>query len=52
MDIDVPVPTRNRPTELATTLAGLAAQEGSTPRVIVSDQSDDTPRAGTRRPRR
>jgi len=43
MDIDVLVPTRNRPTELATTLAGLAAQEGATFRVIVSDQSDDTP---------
>jgi glycosyltransferase involved in cell wall biosynthesis len=43
MDIDVLVPTRNRPAELATTLAGLAAQEESTFRVIVSDQSDDTP---------
>lgn len=42
--LDVLVPTRNRPAELATTLAGLAAQElpdgfG----VVVSDQSDGGP---------
>lgn len=43
MDIDVLVPTRNRPTELSTTLAGLAAQDGPTFRVVISDQSDDTP---------
>ena len=47
--IDVLVPTRNRPTELATTLAGLAAQ-GHPFDVLVSDQSDgqasfDTPPA-------
>ena len=33
------VPTRNRPTELATTLAGLAAQDHPFD-VLVSDQSD------------
>ena len=37
--IDVLVPTRNRPTELATTLAGLAAQDHPFD-VLVSDQSD------------
>jgi len=47
--IDVLVPTRNRPTELATTLAGLAAQDHPFD-VLVSDQSDgqasfDTPPA-------
>jgi glycosyltransferase involved in cell wall biosynthesis len=42
-DIDVLVPTRNRPIELATTLAGLAAQGGVSFRVVVSDQSDDAP---------
>jgi glycosyltransferase involved in cell wall biosynthesis len=47
--IDVLVPTRNRPTELATTLAGLAAQDEAFD-VVVSDQSDgaagfDTPSA-------
>lgn len=42
-EIDVLVPTRNRPTELATTLAGLAAQTGPAFRVVVSDQSDDDP---------
>lgn len=42
-EIDVLVPTRNRPTELATTLAGLAAQTGPAFRVVVSDQSDDEP---------
>jgi GT2 family glycosyltransferase len=42
--VDVLVPTRNRPVELATTLAGLAAQDGPPPfRVIVSDQSDEAP---------
>jgi GT2 family glycosyltransferase len=40
-DIDVLVPTRNRPVELATTLSGLAAQRGPSFRVLVSDQSDD-----------
>jgi glycosyltransferase involved in cell wall biosynthesis len=47
--IDVLVPTRNRPAELATTLAGLAAQDEPFD-VVVSDQSDgpagfDTPAA-------
>lgn len=41
--VDVLVPTRNRPVELATTLSGLAAQDGPLRRVIVSDQSDDAP---------
>jgi hypothetical protein len=39
-DVDVLVPTRGRPVELATTLAGLAAQTGPTMRVTISDQSD------------
>jgi GT2 family glycosyltransferase len=38
--IDVLVPTKDRPTELATTLAGLAAQSGVRFRVVVSDQSE------------
>jgi Glycosyl transferase family 2 len=51
-EIDVLVPTRNRPGELATTLAGLACQDGRygpegqrAPEfgVVVSDQSDDAP---------
>ncbi|MER7164457.1 glycosyltransferase family A protein [Micromonospora sp. NPDC000207] len=42
--LDVLVPTRNRPAELAVTLAGLAAQEGVPGfGVVVSDQSDDDP---------
>ncbi|MBO4207612.1 glycosyltransferase [Micromonospora echinofusca] len=43
-ELDVLVPTRNRATELAVTLAGLAAQE-DVPRfgVVVSDQSDGPP---------
>ncbi|MFC7549025.1 glycosyltransferase family 2 protein [Plantactinospora sp. GCM10030261] len=42
--LDVLVPTRNRPAELAVTLSGLAAQN-SPPGfgVVVSDQSDDGP---------
>ncbi|WP_428962470.1 glycosyltransferase family 2 protein [Micromonospora fluostatini] len=42
--LDVLVPTRNRPAELAVTLAGLAGQE-DVPGfgVVVSDQSDDEP---------
>jgi GT2 family glycosyltransferase len=52
VEIDVLVPTRNRPVELATTLAGLAGQRGVSFRVLVSDQSDgepsfDTPAART-----
>ncbi|MCT2583494.1 glycosyltransferase [Actinophytocola gossypii] len=42
-DVDVVIPTRNRPVELATTLAGLAAQTHERFRVLVSDQSDDGP---------
>jgi GT2 family glycosyltransferase len=50
-DLDVLVPTCNRPVELATTLAGLAAQEHPFG-VVVSDQSDgaasyETPPAQT-----
>ena len=41
-DIDVLVPTRNRPVELATTLAGLAAQDHPFD-VVISDQSDGAP---------
>ncbi|MEV1287794.1 glycosyltransferase family A protein [Micromonospora sp. NPDC049679] len=42
--LDVLIPTRNRPTELATTLSGLAAQRGPAGfGVVVSDQSDDGP---------
>lgn len=40
MTIDVLIPTRDRPAELATTLAGLAAQDSPPFRVIISDQSD------------
>jgi glycosyltransferase involved in cell wall biosynthesis len=52
VQIDVLVPTKDRPTELATTLAGLAAQTGVRIRVVVSDQSDGpasyaTPSAAT-----
>ena len=50
-EVDVLIPTRNRPVELATTLAGLAAQEHPFD-VVISDQSDgppsfDTPPAQT-----
>ncbi|GLZ49439.1 hypothetical protein Acsp06_56240 [Actinomycetospora sp. NBRC 106375] len=41
--IDVLIPTRGRPVELATTLAGLAAQTGVQFSVTISDQSDDEP---------
>lgn len=41
-DLDVLVPTRNRPAELAACLAGLAAQDVDFG-VAVSDQSDDVP---------
>jgi Glycosyl transferase family 2 len=43
MDVDVLIPTRNRPGELATTLGGLAAQDGPGFRVVISDQSDGPP---------
>ena len=40
-ELDVLIPTRNRPTELAVTLSGLAAQEAAGDfGVVVSDQSD------------
>jgi GT2 family glycosyltransferase len=42
-EVDVLVPTRNRPTELAVTLTGLAAQSGIDFGVAVSDQSDGDP---------
>ncbi|MEU8425363.1 glycosyltransferase [Micromonospora sp. NPDC048835] len=42
--VDVLIPTRNRPAELAVTLGGLAAQEGLPGfGVVVSDQSDGDP---------
>jgi GT2 family glycosyltransferase len=41
-DIDVLIPTRDRPAELATTLAGLAAQDFQSFRVVLSDQSDQS----------
>lgn len=41
--IDVLVPTRGRPVELATTLAGLAAQAGPAFSLTISDQSDGEP---------
>ncbi|MDW3845456.1 glycosyltransferase family 2 protein [Micromonospora sp. BRA006-A] len=42
--LDVLIPTRNRPAELAVTLSGLAAQEGVPGfGVVVSDQSDGDP---------
>jgi GT2 family glycosyltransferase len=41
-DLDVLVPTRNRPAELAACLAGLAAQDTDFG-VVVSDQSDAAP---------
>lgn len=47
--VDVLVPTRDRPVELATTLAGLAGQQGVGVdlRVWISDQSDDQPSFAT-----
>jgi GT2 family glycosyltransferase len=41
--VDVLIPTCNRPSELAVTLAGLAAQEAPAFRLVVSDQSDGPP---------
>jgi rfaE bifunctional protein kinase chain/domain/rfaE bifunctional protein nucleotidyltransferase chain/domain len=41
--LDVLVPTRDRPAELAVTLAGLAAQDDPEFRVVVGDQSDGEP---------
>jgi GT2 family glycosyltransferase len=45
-EVDVLVPTRNRPVELATTLAGLAAQDHPFA-VVISDQSDGSPSYAT-----
>jgi GT2 family glycosyltransferase len=42
-DVDVLIPTRDRPAELAVTLTGLAAQGGTPFGVVVSDQSDGEP---------
>jgi GT2 family glycosyltransferase len=42
-EVDVLVPTRDRPAELAVTLTGLAAQAGVRFGVAVSDQSDGDP---------
>jgi hypothetical protein len=43
-ELDVLIPARDRPAELAATLAGLAAQETDEPfGVMVSDQSDEIP---------
>jgi GT2 family glycosyltransferase len=42
-DVDVLIPTRDRPAEVAVTLAGLAAQHGVAFGVVVSDQSDGDP---------
>jgi len=41
-EVEVLIPTRDRPVELATTLAGLAAQEHPFD-VVISDQSDGAP---------
>ena len=41
--LDVLIPTRNRPAELAVTLAGLAAQDGPDFDVVISDQSTQVP---------
>lgn len=41
VDVDVLIPTVGRPAELATTLAGLAAQTDVDMRVVLSDQSAD-----------
>lgn len=47
VSIDVVIPTRNRPVELATTLAGLAGQHHTSFHVLVSDQSDRAPSYAT-----
>jgi GT2 family glycosyltransferase len=52
LELEVLVPTRNRPVELATVLAGLAAQRDVEFGVLLSDQSDgsasyDTPAAAS-----
>lgn len=43
VEVDVLIPTFNRPAELAVTLAGLAAQSQPSFRVFISDQSTDDP---------
>ncbi|WP_240719846.1 glycosyltransferase family A protein [Pseudarthrobacter sp. NamB4] len=43
VDVDVLLPTCNRPAELAVTLAGLAAQTEPAFAVVISDQSTGTP---------
>lgn len=45
--VDVLIPTRERPVELATTLAGLAAQQDVDLRLWISDQSDHRPSFAT-----
>ena len=45
-EVEILIPTRNRPVELATTLAGLAAQEHPFD-VVISDQSDGAPSFAT-----
>jgi Glycosyl transferase family 2 len=43
-ELDVLIPTRDRPAELAATLAGLAGQEVAEPfGIVVSDQSEEIP---------
>ncbi|MBG6182475.1 GT2 family glycosyltransferase [Arthrobacter sp. CAN_A214] len=42
-EMDVLIPSFTRPAELAVTLAGLAAQDGTDFRVIVSDQTENEP---------
>jgi hypothetical protein len=42
-ELDVLVPTRHRPAELAATLAGLAGQDAGPFGIVVSDQSDGEP---------
>jgi GT2 family glycosyltransferase len=42
-EVEVLIPTRNRPAELAVALAGLAAQDDPSFAVVVSDQSDGEP---------
>ena len=52
--LDVLIPTYDRPSALAVTLAGLAAQEMRDFRVVISDQSDepvfDAPEVAARYP--
>lgn len=43
VEVDVLIPTRSRPAELAVTLAGLAGQDDPAFAVVISDQSDGPP---------